>query len=306
MTSASFLRLTLLPIALSVLGFQSNSATLAVAPRSEAYGQANTADRSVEVLVLKGAEFVSGSVNIVRDQRYFAGGARLYSGLRFGCAIYEFSLSDKIEEFSISVDFVNSRNKQMDIYIYNYGTRQDNEAIRNKHLDKHWRKWESTSTGNNWHSSQPRKMFTSSGDGQIDFLGPGKKVKILFFAEGGIPYLTDEIFYINEVKIEFTPKSEIVLPQIKTSENAWIEGDFLLAKGKGYAKASEVESAKKAMAIRAAKVVALRNLAVALGEIDEKRQKALVPGARVREIHELSDGGAEVILELPLSKIKMR
>ncbi|HTY08581.1 MAG TPA: hypothetical protein VMF29_05410, partial [Candidatus Edwardsbacteria bacterium] len=89
-----------------------------------------------------------------------------------------------------------------------------------------------------------------------------------------------------------------------------VEGGYLLVKGVGIAAANPNrpgdENARRAMAIRAATVVAQRNLAVALGRIPRSGGTAQIPGTRVRDQKDLGNGQYEVTIEVPLDKIQTR
>lgn len=252
---------------------------------------------------LNGDEFTANSYGVKIDHSHYPNSAKLGS-FRGGYAIYEFTFPKTVTSFKASVIFENVNSKSMDIYIYNYGTKRDDESIRKSKFDPHWIIWEPTSTANTWSSSRPEFLPARSANGVFDFTGVGDKVKLLLYADGGIPFFTTEVFYINRVILDYScieiPGFDLILEKIEQSSDIWIEGDRILARGKGYPPQGAFEAQKRALAQRAAKVVALRNLMIVLSDTTQ----GIVKGARVKESILLEDGGVEVIVELPLQNLK--
>jgi len=255
------------------------------------------------IIRLNGDKFTDNSYGVKVDHSRYPNSAKIGS-FKGGYAIYEFTILKTVVSFNASVLFENPNSKPMDIYIYNYGTKRDDESIRKSKLDPHWIIWESTSTANNWSSSRPDILPARSSSGVFDFTGGGDKIKLLLYADGGIPFFTTEVFYINRVILDYScieiSGFDLILEKIEQSRDVWIEGDRILARGKGYAPPRALEAQKRALAKRAAKVVALRNLMIVLSDTTQ----GIVKGARVKESIPLEDGGVEVILELPLQNLR--
>jgi hypothetical protein len=261
----------------------------------------------------KGSAFDPG----VSRNTAIQGEAALLAGMfSYGAAVYEFQVSPGLARAGAEVNFDNLKGKWLKLYIYNYGTARDDEAVRNRRLEPNWRLWESTDQGGTWRTGNPELLDLRSGDGRIDYLGPQNKIRLLLYAHGGVPYIGDARFLIKDVSLIFPDEDQAALHEIKgllvTSEDAWVEGEFLLVRGRGLPPESRLRSTtdagepqgKRIAAIRAAKVVAMRNLAVALGKIPKTGGTAMVPPNKVRDTKYNADGSAEVVLEVRIGDIK--
>ncbi|MBI4727320.1 hypothetical protein HY768_08900 [candidate division TA06 bacterium] len=233
--------------------------------------------------------------------------AQLAGFFTYGAAEYLAPLPVSADRVKMEVSFDNQRGKWLKMYVYNYGTVYDDPSYRNKNLVPNWRLWQATNGTGSWSTKNPEYLYTTSSDGRLDYLGPDNKLKILFYADGGVPYIGDGRFLIKQIKIIYS-SSEAVAAQIITSANAWIEGDFLLVRGVGKGKTKidlpGYESMTKSQALRAARVTAYKNLGIALGKISPKGGTANIPGAKVRSTKFMEDGSAEMVLELPLAELQ--
>lgn len=255
-------------------------------------------------LALKGGAFDPGASRHAEAQ---GGAALLAGGVSFGAAVYEFSAPPGLARAGAEVEFENLKGKWLKLYIYNHGTARDDEAVRNRRLEPGWRLWESTDQGGTWRTQNPELIDLKSGDGRIDYLGPQNKVRLLLYAHGGVPYIGDARFLIKGVSLIFPDEDQAALREVKgllvTSEDAWVEGEFLLVRGRGLPPLTGEPQGKRVAAIRAAKVVAFRNLAVALGKIPKSGGTAAIPPNKVRDTRYNADGSAEVVLEVRLGDI---
>jgi hypothetical protein len=233
--------------------------------------------------------------------------ARLSGSFTYGAAEYSVPLPPSADRVKMDLSFDNQSGKWLKMYVYNYGTVYDDPSYRNKNLAPNWRLWQATNGTGSWATKNPEYLYTTSSDGRLDYLGPDNKLRVLFYADGGVPYLGDGRFLIRQIKITFS-SSEAVAAQIITSANAWIEGSYLLVRGEGKDKVkidvAGYDNIGKAQALRAARVQAFRNLGVALGKISPQGGTARIPGARVRSTKYFEDGSAEIILELPLADLQ--
>lgn len=242
-----------------------------------------------------------------RNARISGQYAQLAGYFTYGAAEYLVPLPVSADRVKMEVSFENQRGKWLKMYIYNYGTVYDAPGFRNKDLAPNWRLWQATDGNGSWSTRNPEYLYTTSSDGRLDYLGPKNQLRILFYADGGVPFIGDGRFLIKQIKITYS-SGEAIAARIVTSDNAWIEGDFLLVRGKGKGKTKidvpGYESMTKSQALRAARVTAYKNLAIALGKITPQGGTANVPGARVRSTEIFEDYSAEIILEVPLADLQ--
>ena len=240
-------------------------------------------------------------------QTSVSGDQALLKGLfSYGAAVYQFQLPATTDRIKAGVNFKNLKNKWLKIYVYNYGTAFDDLSIRNKRLDSNWRLWEATNSDGLWESRSPKHIYTTSNDGRIDYLGPQNIFKVMFYADGGIPFISDGRFIIEQIELEYST-SERLIPDIVTSKDVWIEGNFMLVKGVGRTKtridAPGYEALPKLTALRLAKVDAYKKLAVALKKIPLSGGTAAIPGSQVRSTRYIGGTEVEIILEVPLASL---
>lgn len=244
-----------------------------------------------------------------RNAKVSGQSAQLSGFFTYGAAIYQVPLPPSADRVKMEVAFDNQNGKWLKMYVYNYGTVYDDPGYRNKYLAPNWRLWQATNGNGSWSTKNPEYLYTTSSDGRLDYLGPDNQLRVLFYADGGVPFIGDGRFLIKQIKITYS-SSEAVAAQIITSANAWIEGSYLLVKGAGQNKVkidlAGYESIGKAQALRSARVEAYRNLAVALGKISPQGGTARIPGARVRSTKFFEDGSAEIVLELPLADLQTK
>lgn len=259
-------------------------------------------------LTLPGSNFAPDSRNARAD-----GQAALLAGMfSHGAAVYEFDAPAGTGRFAAAVQFRNLKNKWLKLYVYNYGAAPVDAVAGNKNLDPHWRLWQATDmAGGVWTSANPEWVDAGAPGGRFDFLGPRNKVRLLLYADGGVPWIGDGRFLVQQVRLLCdapTPEAAAsVVPLLVTSEDAWVEGGYLLVKGRGKQPINPDrpgdENFRRAMAQRAATVVAQRNLAVALGKIPRSGGTAQLPGIKVRDTKDLGNGEVEVTIEVQLDKI---
>jgi hypothetical protein len=254
-----------------------------------------------ESVKLKGSELAPGSrqASAAGDQ------ARLRGLFSYGAALYQFPVPPSADRIRAAARFKSS-GKALRVYIYNYGTAQDDPAIRNRKLAPNWRLWEEAGTGERWESRNPAHIYTTSSDGRTDYLGPRNVVQLMLYAEGGVPYLSESRFAIEELRLEYD-LNQALLPDIITSGDVWVEGAFLLVRGLGKSRSRidvpGYEALPRLTALRLAKVDAYRKLGQALKKMPPQGGPAAIPGSRVRTTRYLSGDEVEIILEVPLASL---
>jgi hypothetical protein len=224
----------------------------------------------------------------------------------YGSAVYKFHLPSTADRIKAIALYKKLGNKPLKIYIYNYGTATDDPAVRNRKLNPNWRLWETTDADGRWDSRNPGYLYTTSYDGRIDYLGPKNIFQVMLYTEGSVPYLSEGRYLIENVQVQFS-MTDSIISRIVTSDNVWIEGNFLLAKGIGKGRSRidfpGYDVIPKKHAQRAAKIEAQKNLAIALKMITNKGGTAFIPPANVRSTRFIDDMTVEVILEIPLASL---
>jgi hypothetical protein len=257
--------------------------------------------RAAETTVsLEGGQFGPESRNCVKDDKRITGGAKLYGSFGYGTAVYEFQVSGKAENLGAEADFINPKKKRLSIYLFNFGSAKDANPARAKKLDPKWWLW-GDSQEDNWVT--PANQAASDGTGEVAFVSPQGKVRMLLHAPGGIPYLSDGLFFISRVGLK-VGTTEAELTGFQTSEDAWMEGGVVLAKGIGKPPQGVNPARGRILALRAAKAVAMRNLLLSMGEVRREDGTLYVQGTlvgvKVREEKTLPDGSVEVVVEMPV------
>ena len=255
--------------------------------------------RAAETTVsLEGGQFGPESRNCVRDDRRITGAAKLYGSFGYGTAVYEFQVSGKAERLGAEVDFINPKKKNLSVYIYNFGSGKDANPAHSKDVDGKWWLW-GESQEDNW--TAPGEQEARDGSGKMAFVSSGGKVRMLLHAPGGIPYISDGLFFISRVGL-IIKTAEAGLAGFQPSVNAWLDGGVAFAKGIGKPPQGMSAARGRILALRAAKADAMRNLLVALGNARREDGTLVVQGTlqgvtTMRE-RTFEDGSAEVIVEM--------
>jgi len=260
------------------------------------------AGRAAETTVsLEGGQFGLESRNCVRDDKRITGAAKLYGSFGYGTAVYEFQVSRKAENLGAEADFINPKKKRLSIYLFNFGSAKDANPARAKELDPQWWLW-GDSQEDNWVT--PANQEASDGTGKVNFVSPQGKVRMLLHAPGGIPYLSDGLFFISRVGLAIKT-AEAGLAGFQSSDNAWMEGGVALAKGIGKPPPGlqGMSAARgRILALRAAKADAMRNLLAALGNVRREDGTLIIQGTlqgvKTKEEKTLPDGSVEVTVEM--------
>jgi len=247
---------------------------------------------------LEGGQFGPESRNCVREEKRIAGGAKLFGGFGGGMAVYEFQVTGKAENLGAEADFINPKKKRLSIYLFNFGSAKDVNPARAKELDPKWWLW-GDSQEDNWVT--PANQEASDGTGKTAFVSPQGKVRMLLHAPGGIPYISDGLFFISRLGL-VVKTAEAGLAGFQPSVNAWLDGGVAFAKGIGKPPQGMSAARGRILALRAAKADAMRNLLVALGNARREDGTLVVQGTlqgvtTMRE-RTFEDGSAEVIVEM--------
>jgi hypothetical protein len=266
-----------------------------------------------EVYGLSGGDFSIGSVGVVRNEYAHPNGAVLVAFGEDAYAIYEIKVPSELSMFSARAALRNPRFRDLDIYLYNYGTRREQRLLSKPGLDSRWMKWETCLVDGEWKSRSPEFISARDPSGALDFVGEYGLVRLLLYADGGIPPHEDALFFLGGVVLASYPISDILRQVVDANSSVYIEGDSMLvteAIGNAPDNVRTIAQAK-AMARRAATTIAQRNLTAVVGELNERTSGSMtvrtvagtLVGARVRSTEDLADGRVKVTMELPVSMV---
>jgi len=276
---------------------------------------ANSSYAAEKTLTLNGDQFSPLSVGAYSSTQLSGHSCKLFGILQSAYVIYDFRVPKYLDSFAASATVKNPRGKKIDVYLYNYGTKEEQQMLSKPDLDSKWIRWESVLIDGDWRSRSPEFIWARSKTDALDFLGNYGVVRLMFYADGGLPPDEDEIYFIDKVSLIWSEGINIdSLLQALSSDKIWREGDFLLTEGIGVRPQGVPPAQARAMAVRAATVEAQRNFAELLGEIEKVKRDsktartttATVRGARTRDTEYLEDGSVKVIMELPLSALKQK
>jgi hypothetical protein len=266
-----------------------------------------------KMLTVNGDQFSPLSVGAYSSTQLSGHSCKLFGILQSAYVIYDFRVPKYLDSFAASARVKNPRGKKIDVYLYNYGSKQEQQILSKPDLDSKWIRWESVLIDGDWTSRSPEFIWARSKTGVLDFLGTYGVVRLMFYADGGLPPDEDEIYFIDKVSLIWSEGINIdSLLQALSSKKVWRQGDFLITEGIGLRPQGVPPAQARAMAMRAATVEAQRNFAEILGDIESMKRgskttsttTATVRGARIRKTEYLEDGSVKVIAELPLSALK--
>ncbi len=265
--------------------------------------------------VLLGKDFVSSSSGINANNTFSDDGAKLVGLIRAGFAIYEIDLPDYASSFSLKIDFINPKHQNMEICIWNYGTEIEDESIRlpkdkpesPETLNPHWIRWESTGTEDNYTTQSPEFLPVYTPDLSYDFIGKDNTVRLMLYAEGGIPPNEDGLFYINALHLHYITNDDLET-RLMHSSKVKLENEYLITTGIGKIPNNVPEARKRPMALRIAKLDAYRNLSEVVGvkSIDRENTsttsevETTLTDAEIIDTQYNEDGTVEVTLRMPL------
>lgn len=251
-------------------------------------------------IVLNGKQYNHGK-GITVSTIYTSHGIKLGRTSAASHCQYEIELSSTTLAVKLEVIFENPNRHEMDIFVWNYGSRPIDPTLKKQDLDSHWILWESTRKESNWESRHPAILILKEENGIIDFLGKNHTLKLLLYAD------SNESFDINQIKIDPTPY-QVIGERVESNRDVWLENGKLFARGIGmYPSQITNKGSDRANTLRAAKVEAMRRLVEVIYGVEVTEDKITVVGelSGLTEVSAqlLSNGMAEVILELPLANI---
>ena len=218
-------------------------------------------------ITLAGSEFSPFSRGCIRMNRVSQSSCLLNAIESGEYAIYDFELRADAIGISAQANISNPAHREIDVYIYNYGTRTETPQLSKSDLDPQWIRWETVMVDKVWKTQSPEFLDAASPGGQLDFLGPHNIVRILFYADPGIPP-KNEIFIINSATLRYETLVDLGMQAKNRESKVWREGDKIYSYGIGNPPKNAINPGQgRAMAIRAATIDAQRNLLAYLKNI---------------------------------------
>jgi hypothetical protein len=177
-----------------------------------------------------------------------------------GYAIYDFEVRPDADRISARADIVNPAGRDIDVFIYNYGSRRESNQLLKPGLKSRWLRWETASVDGRWVAHSPEYLVASSSGGDIDLLGEHNVVRLLFYADSGTPP-DNEMFIVKSVTLSYETSVDLSSEAESSEGKVWKEGNRFYAYGIGHPPTdARTEGQARAMAVRAATADAYRNL----------------------------------------------
>ncbi|MBD3232251.1 MAG: hypothetical protein GF315_00860 [candidate division Zixibacteria bacterium] len=260
-------------------------------------------------VTLNGADFSpfsKGCLELQKDGKNFC----LLTAISNGeYAIYNFEFRADAERISASADIENPSGREIDVYIYNYGDRRETDLLSKPELSDRWIRWETVLVDEHWESRSPQFMTAKTEGGAIDLLGPYNIVRLLFYADPGVPP-QNEVFIIKEVTLTYETAYDFASVTKSDTSKVWRDGDKLYAYGIGYPPSNvSSQGQARAMAIRAGTVDAQRNLLFHIKSITSSGTDGRVSisgrltGAVTEDTEYFDDGSVRITLSIPIKRI---
>ena len=229
-------------------------------------------------------------------------------------AIYDFEVRADAKSISVIASIDNPAHRDIDVYVYNYGTRRETELLSKPELDARWIRWETVLVDEKWKTRSPEFLDAVTPNREFDLLGPYNIVRLLFYADPGVPP-KNEVFKINSVTLRYETSVDLGEPDKRPGSYVWKEGNKLFASGTGYPPGNITNPGQaRAMAIRAATLDAQRNVLAYLQEIslpapdDDSRIiiSGQLTGAVTENTEYFDDGSVRVTLAIPAKRLIKR
>ena len=230
------------------------------------------------LISLNGSNFIQGK-GIVKK----GNDAYLTGGLKYGYAVYEFDIPSYVDRIKAHLETEKISGQGLDIMLLNVRGKTHTKKLNPKWKDN-WVLWESTDN-QDWASSRPAyvPVYQFCKDG---------KVKIVVFADGG--FFRRDRYTIKKISLEYNAIPDSIIKIVEQDPDLEFNSGMLVARGVGFAKKGIEPSTKRAMAIRAAKSVALEKISKVFG-------KRFIPHPIVLSDTISEEGKAEVLIAVPIN-----
>ncbi len=260
------------------------------------------------------ASRLDSSTGMVRlDDAVFANGVRLLGGIHGAGAVYELTVPTWARSVALAVDWWTPRpGNGIALYVYDHSATSVDEFLGLPNGDFHWRLWGNSTDSPGLAIGSPEFLLLSGDNpGGITPIDSEGSLRVLIWAEGGLPFVTDELVYLEQLRWRFSERDELwrrtpewsslVIPADSTGFD--FAGGLLIADGIGRAGAGQVGSARgRLLATRAATVQALNLAVVYINEVVQRGvDSGKLPGYRVLRKEELPGGQVWVEIGIPLN-----
>ncbi len=231
-----------------------------------------------------------------------------------GYAIYDYEVRADAKKISVSAQIENPSNRKIDVYIYNYGKRTEDSLLSKPNINRHWLRWETVIVDKNWKTRSPEFLETISKNGEINLLGPHNIIRLLFYADPGLPP-KNEVFIIDSVSLNYQTTINFSLNTKSTGNKVWKDDGKLYSYGTGNPPSNAISKGQaKAMAKRAAIADAERNLLSYLRGIPIPPFKGSrtisfserLAGATTEKVEHLDNGSVKITISVPIKRIIKR
>jgi len=230
------------------------------------------------LIPLNGSNFIQGR-GIVKK----GNDAYLTGGLRYGYAAYEFNVPPYVDRIKAHLKTKKISGQGIDVMLYRVKGKTNRKKLNPKWKDN-WVLWESTDNPN-WVSSRPEYVPV------YQFYKNGK-IRIVLFADGG--FFKRDRYIIKRISLEYNTIPDSIIKVVEKDPDLEFNSGMLVARGIGFAKKGIEVSTKRAMALRAAKSVALAKISKVFG-------KRFIPHPIVLSDTITEEGRAEVLVAVPIN-----
>jgi len=259
------------------------------------------------------AHLDSSTGMVQRDDSVFAGGVRLLGGVSGAGAIYELTAPVWARSVALSVDWWTPRpGDGIALYVYDHSATAHDEFLGLPGGDLHWRLWGSSTDSSGLAGGSPEFLLLSGDNpGGITLIDSEGTLRVMIWAEGGLPFVSDELVYLEQLRWRFSERDELwrLTPEWSSliipadSIGFDFEQGLLITEGIGRAGAGQVGSTRGSLlATRAATVQALNLAVVYINTVVQRGvDSGKLPGYRILSAEEPTAGQIQVEIGIPLN-----
>jgi hypothetical protein len=230
-------------------------------------------------------------------------------------AEYDVQLPTWVKSFAVDIEWWSPRpGDGIAVYLYDCGAKGPDAILGAPGgLDYHWRLWSVSTDRYGFFSSSPEFLLTRGGNpGGLRPVDDAWRVRLLVYADGGLPFVTDESVRLERVRWNISERDELWAPDSPSwgalvvpadAQGFDFERDLLVASATGRPPVGEELTARgRLLAIRAATVQALALAVAYIGNyVPDAVKPDQLPGYRILNRERLGDGRWFVEVGIPLN-----